>query len=87
MTTSSVASIGFAGNSLFGQGAGYERRGEAFAEAGDRVEGARREFVDEGCAFAEALRFAEIFFDALGEALASFGIMDQCFERDCMLIA
>ena len=71
---------GFAANALFGQSARDERRGQAFAETGDCVERARREFVDERRAFAETLRFAEIFVDPQRESLASFGIMNQCFE-------
>ena len=55
---------GFAANSQFAQGARDDRRGKAFAKAGNRVERARREFADQRSAFAETLRFAEIFFDA-----------------------
>ncbi len=58
---------GFAADAAFAQGAGNQRRGEAFAEAGNGIERAHGEFVDERGAFAEAVRFAEKFLDAQGD--------------------
>src|SRR5277367_1760274 len=77
----------FAADAAFAEGAGNQRRGEAFTEAGNGIERARGEFVDERGAFAEALRFAEQFFDAQGNQISGFGILDEDVQRIEVLFA
>ena len=81
----SVAEIGDGLDAEFGDGGGDERGGEAFADAGDGVEGARGEFAEQRGAAEEAVEFVENFFQGGGDGSAMLWIVDQGIERGEML--
>ena len=63
---------GFAAHAVFAQCAGYDRRGKAFAEAGNGVESARRELAEQRGTFAKPLCFARFSSIRSGEAFRAF---------------